>query len=266
MIIWVLLFSVLSIACSISLTKSLPILDVSPRWDTLPPIVSISSPKNSTAYSANNLVLDFTISAPTGPTINYTEIAEIHYSTDWQPKNITIYQNDPRSVNLTGIPEGKHNVTVYARYIGYYDYTRYSAYQNRFFIAGSSTVSFSIDTVPPEVSVLSLQNRTFTSDVPLDFDVNELVTQAAYSLDGEDNVTVAWGDTLSGLSYGLHNVTIYVWDVAGNIGASETATFTIAKETEPPAPFPTVPVAAASVASAAVVGAGLLVYFKKHKR
>ena len=244
----------------------LPIVDTSPRYDTLPPQISISSPKNSTAYPVNNLVLDFAVSAPTGPNINYTEVAEISYKTDWQPKNITIYQNEPSSVNLTGIPEGKHNITLYARYIGYYAYGRYSTYQSRFFIAGSSTVSFTIDTVPPEVSVLSLQNRTFTSDVPLDFDVNELVTQAAYSLDGEDNVTVAWGDTLSGLSYGLHNVTIYVWDVAGNIGASETATFTIAKEPEPPAPFPTVPVAAASVASAAVVGAGLLVYFKKHKR
>jgi len=45
------------------------------------------------------------------------------------------------------------------------------------------------------------------------------------------------------------------------MGASETVTFTVAV----PEPFPTVLVAVASVASIAVVIAGLLVYFKKRK-
>jgi hypothetical protein len=57
---------------------------------------------------------------------------------------------------------------------------------------------------------------------------------------------------------GVHNVTVYAWDTAGNVGASETITFTVT-------PFPTAPVVAASVASIAVVTAGLLVYFKKRK-
>ena len=69
--------------------------------------------------------------------------------------------------------------------------------------------------------------------------------------------------TLAGLAYGVHNVTVYAVDMAGNIGTSETISFTIAEE---PELFPVVPVAAASVASVALIGVGLLVYFKKRKR
>jgi hypothetical protein len=53
---------------------------------------------------------------------------------------------------------------------------------------------------------------------------------------------------------------MYATDAAGNTGASETVHFTIAK------PFPTALVAAASIATVAVVGIGLLIYFKKRKR
>ena len=84
-----------------------------------------------------------------------------------------------------------------------------------------------------------------------------------YSLDGNDNVTIAGNTTLTNLSSGLHNVTVYAMDKNGNIGASETVTFSIAepeKET-----FPTVSVAVVSGASLAIAGVGLLVYFKKRK-
>jgi hypothetical protein len=98
--------------------------------------------------------------------------------------------------------------------------------------------------------------------VPLDFTVNETASQITYSLDGQENVTAAGNMTLTQLSNGAHNVTVYAADEAGNMGASETATFTVAV----PEPFPTVPVAAASVAAVAVVGVVLLVYFKKRKK
>jgi hypothetical protein len=48
-------------------------------------------------------------------------------------------------------------------------------------------------------------------------------------------------------------------DPLRKMGLSETITFTVAE----PEPFPTVPVVAASVVTVFVVGAGLLVYFKK---
>jgi hypothetical protein len=82
-------------------------------------------------------------------------------------------------------------------------------------------------------------------------------------LDGQENVTVAGNTTLANLPYGEHNVTVYATDNVGNI-ASETITFTIAEPE--PEPFPTTLVATGAVATIAVVGVGLLVYFKKRKR
>ena len=107
---------------------------------------------------------------------------------------------------------------------------------------------------------MQIANKTFTdSEVPLDFTVNESVSRLSYILDGQDSVTLLGNTTLAGLPFGVHNVTVYAWDTAGNVGASETITFTIAE------PFPVVPVAAASTASVAVLSLGLLVYFKKRK-
>ena len=65
-----------------------------------------------------------------------------------------------------------------------------------------------------------------------------------------------------GLANGLHNVTVHASDRFGNIGMSETISFNVSVAE----PFPAVPVVAASIASVAIVGAGLLVYFKKRKR
>jgi hypothetical protein len=121
-------------------------------------------------------------------------------------------------------------------------------------------VNFTIDTIPPKVSILSLENKTYNgSNVPLDFVSNEPISQSTYSLDGWANVTFAGNTTLTELANGDHNVTVYAKDEAGNVGASETVWFSVAE------PFPVVLVTAASVATVAVVGAGLMVYFKKHK-
>jgi len=121
-------------------------------------------------------------------------------------------------------------------------------------------VSFIIDTTPPTVSVESVENKTYyTSDLPLNFTVNESVSHIAYSLDGQANVTIAGNTTLSGLSVGTHNITIYATDRAGNVRDSETIYFSV------DAPFPSTMVIA-PLASVAVAGAGLLVYFKKRKR
>lgn len=109
---------------------------------------------------------------------------------------------------------------------------------------------------------------TSASEVPLNFTVNETNSQISYALNGQENVTITGNSTLHGLSTGLYNLTVFVWDVAGNVGSSETVTFNIAGKPEPTGklePFPTVPVAATSVASVAVVAAGLIFYYKKRK-
>jgi len=120
-------------------------------------------------------------------------------------------------------------------------------------------------TIPPVVSVFSPENKTYaSSNVSLAFTVNKPALWVGYSLDGQDNVTIIGNTTLLGLTNGLHNVTVYAKDTFENTGTSETIIFTISVEPKPPPaePFPTTLVIA-SVITVAVVGVGLIVYFKK---
>ena len=87
--------------------------------------------------------------------------------------------------------------------------------------------------------------------------MNEPVSRIEYCLDGQGNIAVDGNMTLTGLSDGKHNVTVYATDVDGHIGISETAYFEIES-------FPTTLITA-SVITLAAVGIGL-VYFKKRKR
>jgi len=131
--------------------------------------------------------------------------------------------------------------------------------------------NLAIDSSPPVISNLLLENKTFTTpDVPLNFTVNENTSQVAYSLDGQENVTIAGNTTLTGLSIGAHNLTVYAWDEAGNVGAGQTISFTVTNVTSEPLqpvdPFSTTSVVAGSGVSAGIVGLGLLVYFRKRKQ
>jgi len=126
---------------------------------------------------------------------------------------------------------------------------------------GTPDPFYVLATTPPEMSLLSPLNQTYyNSSVDLVFTQDKPVNWTSYSLDGKLNVTVAGNTTLTGLSFGLHNVTVYAEDTFGNVGASETVWFSVAE------PFPVVPVAAASGVAVAVIGVALLVYFRKRKR
>jgi hypothetical protein len=238
--------------------------------NTEPPIVSIFSPANNVLHNTNNISLTFNVSVgkSTATIGMWTDsgmwISKVYYEADWQENSTFAYQIDTAklitdfsySLDLRGIPDGKHRIVVYATESGTYFPDLFHYYD--FSINGASSVNFTIDTTPI-VSFLSFENRTFeTSDVPLNFTVNQSVSKITYSLDGQENVTVAENTTLTDLSNGYHNVTVYAIDSAGNTGTSETIYFNV----EVPEPFPTTQVIA-SIASVAVVGVGLLVYFKK---
>lgn len=122
--------------------------------------------------------------------------------------------------------------------------------------------NYLLKTTPPKISVLSPLNQTYSvSSVSLVFTVDKPFNWTGYSLDGEENVPITGNVTLTDLSNGLHNVTIHANDTFGNLGVSETISFTVAV----PEPFPVVPLAAASAVAAFAAGAGLLIYFKKRK-
>ena len=239
---------------------------------TKPPIVSVFAPENNTVYATSTLSLSFNVSVGESSTADSKYISGVYYKTDWQTSNSSIYEvnqiQSSETLRLEDIPDGNHSLIVYAKEKGtYYSYTDYSAgnvwyeYCSLFEIEGSSSVFFTVDTTAPSVSVLSIQDATFYSpNVDLSFIVNEQTSRIAYSLDGNDNVTVAGNATLSGLSVGVHNDTVYAWDEAENVGASETVTFTVAE------PEPAAIIATASGASVTIILGCLLVYFKQRKR
>jgi len=240
--------------------------------------VTIQSPENKT-YNENNVTLTFTIESDVPPAEFFSggvlgiylahgcvfdyntsklvyDVAHKYYVS---PNNVAVALSGSGNryvgnATLTGLSQGPHNITVWIR-----------GEQNMISYAGIrwailSTVSFS---VAPQITVLSPETKTFNvSDVSLDFTVEETFSKIEYSLDGQSNASINGNATLTGLPNGYHNITVYATDEFDNTGVSKTINFTIAKEQEP---FPTIPVAVASVATAVVVGIGLLVYFKKRK-
>jgi hypothetical protein len=239
---------------------------VSPDSVTEPPTITILK----TVVNGNNVTINVKANIGKSATASpkWTMIETVSYVLDSNPKGTYVYRyynpNENKfdierrieiscALNLTAIPDGNHTITICADEMGFYES------MGTFHITGFSSVNFTVDTLPPKVTVLPVENIAYDSpDTALNFTVSEPASKIAYSLDGQDNVTVDGNTTLTGLAAGAHNVTVYVWDAAGNVGASETITFRVE-------PFPVVPVAAAFVASVAVVSMALLVYLKKRR-
>ncbi len=118
---------------------------------------------------------------------------------------------------------------------------------------------------PPKINITSPINLTYNeSSIPLVFNSDKAVNWTSYSLDGQQNVTFSGDTNLTDISNGLHTITMYSQDTFGNIGSSQTISFTVAKPE--PESFPVVPVAVVSIVAVALAVAGLLVYHKKHKK
>ena len=245
--------------------------EIPPPDGTLPPTISILSPKNNSAYASNNLSLTLNVSMPESNTVSLP-ISELYYVPSWQHgvNGQSIKINATRgSINLTDVPEGPRWLEVYAvaSAIAYEsDHELEGIYYTTYFviykITSSSLVQFTIDDTAPRILSVSVENKTYsTSDVVLDVIVNEPASQVIYSLDGQGNVTVAGNTTLTDLPEGEHNLKVCVLDTAGNAGNSETIYFSV----DVPELFLTASVAAASGTSIAIIGISLLVYFRKRK-
>jgi len=242
--------------------------EVPPDASTKPPIIAISSP----IVNGNNVSINFKVTVGESATATFKQLVAVYYTADWNQNTTYVYSTYVHSsgdlifipaptefsynLNIRAIPEGDRTITVYAGEYGYYEGGI------GFFITGFSSVNFTIDTTPPNITVSSMESIKYeTSDVPLSFTANEPVSQISYVLDGQENVTIGGNTTLTGLTNGSHNLTVYAWDTAGNLGVSETITFNV----KVPEPFPTTFVVATSVALFVVVGIGFLMFLKKRK-
>jgi hypothetical protein len=271
--------------------------EMTPPSSTTPPSITISSPVNNQTYDDNSVVLslDAVVGQASYSRPSYVfhglSLTDVYFEADWLENKTVVNGTSKFSfvyepvisknstdnlhpstegsyscyLRLEDIPEGNHSITVKATERGYYFYVvggvsfEYYGYSK----TATSSVNFTIDTVPI-VSFLSFENTALNvSEVPLNFTVNQAFSNATYSLDGQQNVAISGNTTLTGLPNGDHNITVFATDEGGNVGASETIYF----EVDVPEPFPTALAAAASVATAVVVGGGLLlVYFKKRQR
>jgi hypothetical protein len=166
------------------------------------------------------------------------------------------------SENLANLDDGLHSLRLYAYSKGVVEGCEWSPNTLIENYSLSDLVYFRLDTTAPVISVLSIENKTYYSpDVPLDFTLNEPVSQIEYSLDGNENISISGNTTLTELANRDHTLIIYARDSVGNLGKSKTIVFTIAEEPESE-PFPT-PLVVASIVTVTVIALGLLLYFKK---
>ena len=270
----------------VDLTKANPVWAQDWPWApiTTSPSIIVSSPVQNATYNSTNVSLHFTVTKPSdwfGPdsgnyTVEYVfgKIKSVYYSVDddenqskFIDEGLLYYSTIPAQrtfcfsfpLNLT---LGHHKVIVGVRAETYYIVNPFSSSPASVAVQGiSAPVNFSV-ALPP--AIIAPENIIYNeSSVPLVFSVDiSAASRIGYSLDGKGSVTISGNTTLAGLTDGEHNITVYANDTFGDMGASETISFTVAK----PEPFPTMLVAVASVAVVILVGAGLLVYFKKRKR
>jgi hypothetical protein len=111
---------------------------------TEPPVISIVSPENNTVFNEDSVFLSFSVDVGKSETADITHLDLVGYERDWVPDNTTwLLPNKPyplvHEVNLTGIPEGKHTITIQAIEKGVYE-------SGVFTINSSETVHFTIDT------------------------------------------------------------------------------------------------------------------------
>jgi len=233
---------------------------VAPPEGATPLVISVLSPKNNAVYRVNDVALTFNVNAQ-GTSLD--SIYGISFKASWIKDNVTVYPDFSKfwSYNETfwDMPDGEYSVVITAWGGGHYarGLTYYS-----FHMTTISVVNFTIAS-PPEVSILSPLNKTYdSSDVALNFTVNEAVSQISYVLDGQENMTVNGNTTLTELPNGDHNVTVYATDEFGNTSASEMIYFSV----EVPEPSPTATLVVASALSIAVISIGSVLYFGKVRK
>ena len=123
---------------------------------------------------------------------------------------------------------------------------------------------------PFAIAIGGLQNKTYNSNsVSFTFTASKSSATVSYSLDGQSNVTITEGKTLSDLTEGPHKLTVYAKDTDGT-ETSDTVYFSISEE-EPTTPdngeteeLPITLIAAAILVVAAIAVA--LLYFLKLKK
>ena len=216
---------------------------IPPPEGTKPPVVIILSPINSTSYSTNNLLLNFNATIERSNNVSLT-LTELYYVASWQgTKNYlnlaALFRENNFSyptnftVELNNIPEGPKWIDIFAVATSIAYETRHEIKNNLYYIQyyvayesiNSARVNFNVDKTPPTIISYSIENN---SQEPKLFTItNEPISELLLSIDEKEPIIYGWNQTLPVLPVGLHNASIQIKDLAGNIGISEPVTFSI---------------------------------------
>ncbi len=195
-----------------------------------PITVTMQTPTNRT-YFQENISINFSVKKPF-----YGNIDEIICSVDGQAYEQVLVlvsskwseTNYSATVTVKDLSDGWHVLTVTASGLSSYNANPEGYAWADAYVSGSASIDFLFDMVPPKISVLSPQNKTYNAnDVPLNFNLSELAKWIGYSLDSQTNVTITGNTTLPQLSDGSHSLTIYANDAVGRFGTSETVYFAV---------------------------------------
>jgi hypothetical protein len=168
--------------------------EITPKNGTEQPKIEITSLINHTVLYSNNVTLNFNLILDT-PT-NYSSISPYHpltitlegicYKPSWQPVNTTFSfepntesanKTLPFSITFTNMSDGEKTVTIYASAL--YEFVTkienvrqpvspsgmivgnfVNIYSNYYFMEGSSSIAFTIDTAPTPTNTLNGKSST----------------------------------------------------------------------------------------------------------
>ena len=217
------------------------------------PTIDMGTLENDKISNVNHVTLSFSVKKP----LSWFNIYPIHgdlmsisYILDEKKVEVSSNLESEHSNSkpltftkvLSELLEGNHSLKVCVRSVSYYidpnrpDDSTYGWWRyppaNYYMDTYSQIVNFTVDTIPPYISNLSIENATYNmTEVPLIFNVNE-DSEISYSLDNQANITMNGNTTLTGLVTGLHNIVVYATDAAGHIGKSQDIFFTIDLESK----------------------------------
>jgi hypothetical protein len=183
--------------------------DVTFTTDTSSLIINISTPSSN--YYSTDTSLD----------VNYTilgdNIEDCWYSNDSMLSNTSFSTCGDNITSITW-SEGQHNVTIYAN--------------DSVGEVSSSSMTFTIDTITPSLSISTPTNNTYTNNNGLDVNYTATDTNLDSCWYANDsltiNTTLSNCANLTGIEWSEQQHTIYLWanDYAGNKNQTDV-TFTI---------------------------------------
>ena len=161
--------------------------------ETKSPTITIITPTNNTLYGSNNLTLSFNLAMESPSSFYPITLQALTYKPSWKSDNFTIdtelhspfiNKTLPLTIDLTNIPEGNHTVTVTASTLYEYETGRENfsrlntptsiirfqylyIYSNYYTTTGTSTVNFTINTIPTTTPRPS-SNNNLSSDYGTD--------------------------------------------------------------------------------------------------